>query len=32
VKIVERPQDINDPAFASEAAETLIGLIRAKAA
>jgi uncharacterized protein (UPF0261 family) len=32
VRIVERPQHINDPAFATEAANTLIGLIRAKAA
>jgi uncharacterized protein (UPF0261 family) len=32
VKIVERPHDINDPTFATEAAETLIGLIRTKAA
>jgi uncharacterized protein (UPF0261 family) len=31
VRIVERPLDINDPAFAAEAANTLIGLIRARA-
>jgi uncharacterized protein (UPF0261 family) len=30
VRIVERPADINDPAFAAEAANTLIGLIRAR--
>lgn len=32
VRIVERDLDINDPAFATEAANTLIGLIQAKAA
>jgi uncharacterized protein (UPF0261 family) len=32
VRVVERPVHINDPAFATEAAETLIGLIKAKAA
>jgi uncharacterized protein (UPF0261 family) len=31
VRIVERPLDINDPAFAREAAHTLIGLIQARA-
>ena len=31
VRIIERPLDINDPAFAAEAANTLIGLIRARA-
>jgi uncharacterized protein (UPF0261 family) len=31
VRIVERDLDINDPAFAREAANTLIGLMRAKA-
>ncbi len=29
IRIVERPLDINDPAFATEAARTLIGLIQA---
>ena len=32
IRIVERDLDINDPAFATEAANTLIGLIQAKAA
>jgi uncharacterized protein (UPF0261 family) len=31
IRIVERPLDINDPAFAAEAANTLIGLIQARA-
>ena len=31
VRIIERPLDINDPAFAAEAANTLIRLIRARA-
>lgn len=31
VRIVERPLDINDPAFAAEAARTLIGLMQARA-
>ncbi len=31
VRIIERTLDINDPAFAAEAANTLIGLIRARA-
>ena len=31
VRIVERALDINDPAFATEAANTLIGLIQARA-
>lgn len=31
VRIVERPLDINDPLFAAEAANTLIGLIQARA-
>ena len=31
-RIVERDLDINDPAFATEAANTLIGLMQAKAA
>jgi uncharacterized protein (UPF0261 family) len=30
VRVVERPTHINDPAFAAEAAETLLGLIRAR--
>jgi uncharacterized protein (UPF0261 family) len=32
IRVVERDLDINDPAFATEAATTLIGLIQAKAA
>jgi uncharacterized protein (UPF0261 family) len=32
VRVVERDLDINDPAFATEAATTLIALIQAKAA
>jgi uncharacterized protein (UPF0261 family) len=31
VRVVERPAEINDPAFATEAAETLAALIRARA-
>ena len=31
VAVIERDLDINDPTFASEAATTLIGLMRAKA-
>lgn len=31
IRIVERPFDINDPAFATEAANELIGLIQARA-
>ena len=31
IAVIERDLDINDPAFATEAAETLIGLMRAKA-
>jgi len=30
IRIIERPQDINDPAFATEAANTLIGLIHSR--
>lgn len=30
VRLIERPTHINDPAFAAEAAETLVGLIRAR--
>jgi uncharacterized protein (UPF0261 family) len=31
IRIVERPLDINDPAFAAEAANTLVALIQARA-
>jgi uncharacterized protein (UPF0261 family) len=31
LRIIERPLDINDPVFAAEAANTLIGLIQARA-
>jgi len=31
IRIIERPLDINDPAFATEAANTLIGLIQSRA-